>query len=77
MKDIKVEYKDPISILCVNISDINILKNPIMHSKTRNIPIKYHFLREQVTKQIANLDVISPFTSMPSRDEETKAFIFI
>ena len=35
---------------CDNTSAINISKNPIMHSKTKHIPIKYHFLRDQVSK---------------------------
>ena len=29
-----------------------------MHSKTKHIPIKYHFLREQVTKNNAKLDYV-------------------
>jgi hypothetical protein len=50
LKDIQVEYNQPKSILCDNTSAINISKNLVMHSNTKNIPIKYHFLREQVTK---------------------------
>lgn len=34
--------------MCDNTSAINISNNPVMHSKIKNIPIKYHFLREQV-----------------------------
>jgi hypothetical protein len=45
--DIQVEYDEPIPIYCDNTSDINISKNLVMHSKTRHIPIKYHFLRKQ------------------------------
>jgi hypothetical protein len=30
---------------------ISISKNPVMHSKMKNIPIKYHFLWEQVAKK--------------------------
>jgi hypothetical protein len=43
---IEVEYDEPIPIYCDNTSTINILKNPVMHSKMKDIPIKYHFLRE-------------------------------
>jgi hypothetical protein len=46
--DIQVEYDEPIPIYCDNTSTINISKNPVMHSKTKHIPIKYHFLWEQV-----------------------------
>jgi hypothetical protein len=44
--DIHVEYDDPIPIYCDNTNTISISKNPMMHSKTNHIPIKYHFLRE-------------------------------
>jgi hypothetical protein len=47
LQDIKVEYNHPISILCDNTSAISISKNPVMHSKTKHIPIKYHFLRNK------------------------------
>jgi hypothetical protein len=33
-------------------------KNPVFHSKTKHIPIKYHFLREQVTNQIVQVHYI-------------------
>jgi hypothetical protein len=51
LTDIQVEYDDPIPIYCDNTSAINISKNPVMHSKTKNIPIKYHFLWEQVAEK--------------------------
>jgi hypothetical protein len=51
LKDIHVEYDEPISILCDNTNTINISKNNVMHSKTKHIAIKYHFLREQTTEK--------------------------
>jgi len=42
LQDIQITCSPPISILCDNISTISISKNPIMHSKTKHIPIKYH-----------------------------------
>ena len=49
--DIQVEYDEPIPIYCDNTSAINISRNMAMHSKTKHIPIKYHFLREQVAEK--------------------------
>ena len=49
LEDIQVKYDEPIPILCDNTSVINISKNLVMHSKTKHVPIKFHFLREQVT----------------------------
>jgi hypothetical protein len=50
LTDIQVEYDEPISIYYDNTSIINISKNLVMHSKTKHILIKYHFLREQVAE---------------------------
>ena len=58
LEDIQVKYDEPIPILCDNTSAINISKNPVMHSKTKHIPIKFHFLREQVTKMNIKLEYI-------------------
>lgn len=43
LKDIRVVYDDYISIFCENTSAIKILKNPVMHSRTKHISIGYHF----------------------------------
>eukprot|EP00253_Pinus_taeda_P036532 PITA_36532 len=48
----------PISIFCDNTSAISISKNPVMHSKTKHIHVKYHFLREQVLEQKVKLDYV-------------------
>jgi hypothetical protein len=49
LKNIPVEYDEPIPIYCGNTSAISISKKPLMHSKKKQIPIKYHFLREHVS----------------------------
>jgi hypothetical protein len=46
LEDIHIHYDDPIPIFCDNTSAISISKNLVMHSKTKHIPIKFHFLRE-------------------------------
>jgi hypothetical protein len=51
LTDIQVEYDEPIPIYCDNTSTISISKNLVMHSKTKHIQIKYHFLREQVAEK--------------------------
>jgi hypothetical protein len=56
--DLKVTYTDPIPIHYDNTSAISVSKNPILHSKTKHIPIKYHFLKEQVTNIIVQLNYI-------------------
>jgi hypothetical protein len=58
LADLEVKYTAPIPIHCDNTSAISVSKNPVFHSKTKHIPIKYHFLREQVTNQIVQVHYI-------------------
>jgi hypothetical protein len=56
--DIQVEYDEPIPIYCDNTNTINISKNPVMHSKTKHIPIKYHFLWEKVADKNIRVEYV-------------------
>ena len=58
LTDIQVEYDEPILIYCDNTSAINILKNLVMHSKMKHIPIKYHFLWEQVVENNIRVEYV-------------------
>eukprot|EP00253_Pinus_taeda_P004898 PITA_04898 len=58
LQDFQITCTPPISILCDNTSAISISKNPVMHSKTKHISIKYHFLREQVLEQKVKLEYV-------------------
>jgi hypothetical protein len=58
LKDIQVEYDEPILIYCDNTSAIGISKNPVMHSNMKNIPIKFHFLREQVAEKKIRVEYV-------------------
>jgi hypothetical protein len=58
LTDIQVEYDEPIPIYYNNTSAIGILKNPVMHSKTKHIPIKYHFLREQFAEKNIKVEYV-------------------
>ena len=46
LKGMKEEITEPVTLYFDNTSAINISKNPVMHTKTKNIEIKYHYLRE-------------------------------
>jgi hypothetical protein len=54
----KMEIKEPIVMFCDNTSAINISKNPVMHSKTKHIAIKYHFVRELVQDKEIRLEYV-------------------
>ena len=66
------EIKDPTIILCDNNNAINILKNPLMHTKTNHIAIKYHFLKELVQDKEARLGYVN--TKETIEDMFTKSF---
>ena len=58
LEDLLVKYEHPIIINCDNTSAINMSKNTVMYSKIKHIPIKYHFLREQVSHNVVKLEYV-------------------
>lgn len=56
LHDLQITCTPPISIFFDNTSAIIVSKNPVMHSNTKHIPIKYHFLWEQVLEKKVKLD---------------------
>ena len=40
LKDIRIEFSEPVVIHCDNTSIVNMSKNPVLHSKTKHISIK-------------------------------------
>ena len=54
----KMEIKELGVMFCDNTSAINISKNPMMHSKTKHISIKYHFFRELVQDKEIKLEYV-------------------
>ena len=57
-----VTYDHPIVINRDNTNSINMLKNSVLHSKTKHILIKYHFLRGQVSHKIVKLEYVDTST---------------
>lgn len=49
---------DVLHILCDNVSAINIDKNPVQFSRTKQIDIKYHYLRQLVEDGILKLEYV-------------------
>jgi hypothetical protein len=68
LADLEVKYTASIPIHCDNTSAISVSKNPVFQSKTKNIPIKYHFLREKV------INTIVSFHYIPSKDQIVDIF---
>ena len=58
LEDLQVKYDHTILLNCDNTSAINLFKNPIMHSRTKHILIKYHFLRDRVSQKIVKVEYV-------------------
>ena len=59
LKGMKEEITDLVVIYCDNTSAINISKNLVMHTKTKHIAIKYHYLRELVQDKEVKLEYVN------------------
>ena len=57
LKDYGIKL-DHIPIKCDNTSAINLSKNPVMHSRTKHIDIRHHFIRDHVLKGDCVLEFI-------------------
>lgn len=53
-----------LTIFCDNTSAISITKNPVLHSKTKHIELRYHFIRDLVEKQILELSFVPTKTQL-------------
>ena len=61
MKKLLHDYgilQETISVFCGNTSAINIFKNPVQHSKSKHIEIRYHFIHDLVEDKIICLEFI-------------------
>ena len=61
MKNVLTDYgisQDIMVVYCNNSSAIDISKNTVQHSKTKDIEIRYHFIRDLVERKIVCLEYI-------------------
>ena len=61
MKKLLSDYgisQDTMVVYCDNSNAIDISKNPIQHSTTKHIKIRYHFIRDLVERKIVALEYI-------------------
>jgi hypothetical protein len=49
MSDFGEEYTQ-VPLQCDSTSAISVAKNPVLHSKTKHIEVRHHFLRDNVEK---------------------------
>ena len=59
LSSMREEIKDLVIIFYDKTSAINISKNPVLHTKTKHIAIKYHSLRELVQDKEVELEYMN------------------
>ncbi|GKC52092.1 hypothetical protein Tco_1074837 [Tanacetum coccineum] len=78
MKQALVDYNivlDDIPVLCDNKGAIDLSKNPVLHSRTKHIEIRHHFLRDNVQKgnisieKVSSQDNIADILTKPLKQE--------
>ena len=72
LEDYGINLKQ-ISILSDNTSAIELAKNPIVHSRTKHIEVKHHFLHDHITKADTELKFVN--TSSQIVDVFTKPLV--
>ncbi|GKC37124.1 copia protein [Tanacetum coccineum] len=63
MKQALIDYDvllDDVPIMCDNKGVIDLSKNPVQHSRTKNIKIRHYFLRDNVQKGHISIEKVSP-----------------
>ncbi|KAK6160530.1 hypothetical protein DH2020_003911 [Rehmannia glutinosa] len=58
LKDYEIEEKE-IPIMCDNTNAIAITQNPVLHSRTKHIDVRFHFIRDHVENKDITLEYIS------------------
>ncbi|KAK6160669.1 hypothetical protein DH2020_004050 [Rehmannia glutinosa] len=58
LRDYEIEERE-IPIMCDNTSAIAITQNPVLHSRTKHIDVRYHFIRDRVEKKDITQEYIS------------------
>ncbi|GJW03492.1 retrovirus-related pol polyprotein from transposon TNT 1-94 [Tanacetum coccineum] len=78
MKQALIDYDvrlDDVPIMCDNKGAIDLSKNPVQHSRTKHIEIRYHFLRDNVQKghisieKVSSVDNIADILTKPLKRE--------
>ena len=69
LQDYGLSY-DRVPIFVDNMSSISIAKNPVLHSRTKHIDIRFHFLRDNYEK--GHIDLIHVPSERQTADILTK-----
>ncbi|CAL0332892.1 unnamed protein product [Lupinus luteus] len=71
IKEMKIKIRSPLQLKVDNISAISLSKNPVSHGRSKHIEVRFHFLRNLVTKKRLKLEYCR--TELQLADAFTKA----
>nr|ABA93735.1 retrotransposon protein, putative, unclassified [Oryza sativa Japonica Group] len=79
LKDYGLTF-EKVPLFCDNTSAINIAKNPVQHSRTKHIDIRFHFLRDHVEKgdiELMFLDTKLQLADIFTKPLDSNRFAFL
>nr|CAE01974.2 OSJNBb0051N19.3 [Oryza sativa Japonica Group] len=79
LKDYDLTF-EKVPLFCDNTSAINIAKNPVQHSRTKHIDIRFHFLRDHVEKgdvELQFLDTKLQIADIFTKPLDSNRFAFL
>ena len=50
LEELKLRERKPVNLLIDNKSAINLAKHPTLHGRSKHIELRFHYIREQVSK---------------------------
>lgn len=59
LEDMEQNHKGSTTLFCDNKSAISMAKNPVFHSRTKHIDVKYNFIREAVENGVIEIKYCS------------------
>ena len=66
-----------VPLLCDSTSAISVAKNPVLHSKTKHIDVRYHFLRDHQEKgdiELCHVDTQNQFADILTKPLDQSTF---
>ena len=63
LEDLKVRWKAPMKLYCVNKSAINIVHNLVLHDCTKHVEVNRHFIKEKLESGL----ICTPFVHTGSQ----------
>ena len=77
LRDYGLSFLERVPIYCDSTSAISVSKNPCLHSRSKHIDIRFHFLRDQYEKGVVDLihvDIDNQLADILTKPLDEKAF---